>query len=87
MKYGMFPILFFVAVPWPTSLEQFVIQGLTRIDASLMPDSQCNRDSCRAAREYHRGRFRLYGIDHAPDSILAGHAYGFAFPGGVVHLV
>jgi exosortase len=31
-----FPILFFfVAVPWPTGLEQFVIQGLMRIDALL----------------------------------------------------
>jgi len=31
-----FPILFFfVAVPWPTNLEQFVIQGLMRVDALI----------------------------------------------------
>ncbi|MEY2572095.1 MAG: hypothetical protein QOJ87_308 [Verrucomicrobiota bacterium] len=31
-----FPILFFlVAVPWPTNLEQIVIQGLMRVDARM----------------------------------------------------
>jgi len=36
MRHFAFPILFFfVAVPWPTSLEQFVIQGLMRIDALI----------------------------------------------------
>jgi exosortase len=34
LRHFAFPILFFlVAVPWPTSLEQIVIQGLMRIDA------------------------------------------------------
>jgi exosortase len=36
LRHFAFPILFFfVAVPWPTGLEQFVIQGLMRADASL----------------------------------------------------
>ena len=36
MRHFAFPILFFfVAVPWPTNLEQFVIQGLMRIDALI----------------------------------------------------
>jgi exosortase len=36
LRHFAFPILFFfVAVPWPTNLEQFVIQGLMRIDALL----------------------------------------------------
>jgi exosortase len=36
VRYFAFPILFFfVAVPWPTNLEQFVIQGLMRIDALI----------------------------------------------------
>jgi exosortase len=36
VRHLAFPILFFfVAVPWPTNLEQFVIQGLMRIDALL----------------------------------------------------
>ncbi|MEN3371201.1 MAG: hypothetical protein V7609_3344 [Verrucomicrobiota bacterium] len=36
LRWFAFPILFFfVAVPWPTSLEQFVIQGLMRIDALI----------------------------------------------------
>ena len=35
-RHFAFPILFFfVAVPWPTNLEQFVIQGLMRIDALI----------------------------------------------------
>ena len=34
LRHFAFPILFFlVSVPWPTSLEQIVIQGLMRIDA------------------------------------------------------
>ncbi|HSP45564.1 MAG TPA: exosortase/archaeosortase family protein, partial [Chthoniobacterales bacterium] len=34
LRHFAFPILFFlVAVPWPTSVEQIVIQGLMRIDA------------------------------------------------------
>jgi exosortase len=34
LRHFAFPILFFlVAVPWPTALEQIVIQGLMRIDA------------------------------------------------------
>jgi exosortase len=36
MRHFAFPILFFfVAVPWPTNFEQFVIQGLMRIDAVI----------------------------------------------------
>lgn len=36
VRHFAFPILFFfVAVPWPTNLEQFVIQGLMRIDAVI----------------------------------------------------
>lgn len=36
LRHFIFPILFFlVAVPWPTSLEQIVIQGLMRIDALI----------------------------------------------------
>ncbi|MEY2497381.1 MAG: hypothetical protein QOD12_937 [Verrucomicrobiota bacterium] len=36
LRHFAFPILFFfVAVPWPTGLEQFVIQGLMRADASI----------------------------------------------------
>jgi exosortase len=36
VRHFAFPILFFfVAVPWPTHLEQFVIQGLMRIDALI----------------------------------------------------
>jgi exosortase len=36
VRHFAFPILFFfVAVPWPTNLEQFVIQGLMRLDALL----------------------------------------------------
>ena len=36
LRHFTFPILFFlVAVPWPTSLEQIVIQGLMRIDALI----------------------------------------------------
>jgi exosortase len=36
LRHFAFPILFFlVAVPWPTSLEQIVIQGLMRIDALI----------------------------------------------------
>ena len=36
LRHFAFPILFFfVAVPWPTNLEQFVIQGLMRLDALL----------------------------------------------------
>ena len=36
LRHFAFPILFFfVAVPWPTSLEQFVIQGLMRADALI----------------------------------------------------
>jgi exosortase len=36
VRHFAFPILFFlVAVPWPTSLEQIVIQGLMRIDALI----------------------------------------------------
>ena len=36
VRHFAFPILFFfVAVPWPTSLEQFVIQGLMRADALI----------------------------------------------------
>lgn len=36
VRHFAFPILFFfVAVPWPTNLEQFVIQGLMRVDALL----------------------------------------------------
>jgi exosortase len=36
LRHFTFPILFFlVAVPWPTSLEQLVIQGLMRIDALI----------------------------------------------------
>src|SRR5204863_7863308 len=27
--------LFFVAVPWPTNLEQFVVQGLMRLDTFI----------------------------------------------------
>lgn len=35
-RHFLFPILFFfVAVPWPTQLEQFVIQGLMRLDAFI----------------------------------------------------
>jgi exosortase len=35
-RHFAFPILFFfVAVPWPTNLEQFVIQGLMRADALI----------------------------------------------------
>jgi exosortase len=35
-QHFAFPILFFfVAVPWPTNLEQFVIQGLMRVDALM----------------------------------------------------
>jgi exosortase len=34
LRHFAFPIFFFlVAVPWPTSLEQIVVQGLMRIDA------------------------------------------------------
>lgn len=36
MRHFAFPILFFfVAVPWPTNIEQFVIQGLMRIGALI----------------------------------------------------
>ena len=36
VRHFAFPILFFlVAVPWPTYLEQFVIQGLMRADAVI----------------------------------------------------
>ncbi len=36
MRHFAFPILFFfVAVPWPTNLEQFVIQGLMRVGALI----------------------------------------------------
>src|SRR5205814_10714352 len=36
LRHFAFPILFFlVAVPWPTSLEQIVLQGLMRIDALI----------------------------------------------------
>jgi exosortase len=36
VRHFAFPILFFfVAVPWPTSLEQIVIQGLMRADALI----------------------------------------------------
>ena len=36
VRHFAFPILFFfVAVPWPTNLEQFVIQGLMRADALI----------------------------------------------------
>jgi exosortase len=36
LRHFAFPILFFlVAVPWPTSLEQIVVQGLMRIDALI----------------------------------------------------
>ena len=36
LRHFAFPILFFfVAVPWPTQLEQFVIQGLMRVDAFI----------------------------------------------------
>ncbi|HVF73126.1 MAG TPA: exosortase/archaeosortase family protein [Chthoniobacterales bacterium] len=36
LRHFSFPILFFlVAVPWPTFLEQIVIQGLMRIDALI----------------------------------------------------
>jgi exosortase len=36
LRHFAFPILFFlVAVPWPTSLEQIVIQGLMRVDARV----------------------------------------------------
>ena len=36
LRHFAFPTLFFlVAVPWPTSLEQIVIQGLMRIDALI----------------------------------------------------
>ena len=36
LRHFAFPILFFlVAVPWPTALEQIVIQGLMRIDALI----------------------------------------------------
>jgi exosortase len=36
LRHFAFPILFFlVAVPWPTGLEQVVIQGLMRIDALI----------------------------------------------------
>lgn len=35
-RHLAFPILFFlIAVPWPTPVEAFVIQGFTRLDASL----------------------------------------------------
>ena len=36
LRHFAFPILFFlVAVPWPTQFEQFVIQGLMRIDTAI----------------------------------------------------
>ncbi len=36
VKHFAFPILFFlVAVPWPTQLEQIIIQGLMRADAAI----------------------------------------------------
>ena len=36
LRHFIFPIIFFfVAVPWPTSLEQIVIQGLMRADALI----------------------------------------------------
>lgn len=36
VRHFAFPILFFfVAVPWPTQIEQFVIQGLMRLDALI----------------------------------------------------
>ena len=36
VRHFAFPILFFfVAVPWPTNVEQFVVQGLMRIDALI----------------------------------------------------
>jgi exosortase len=36
LRHFAFPILFFlVAVPWPTQLEQFVIQGLMRVDTAI----------------------------------------------------
>ena len=36
LRHFAFPILFFlVAVPWPTSLETIVIQGLMRVDARV----------------------------------------------------
>jgi exosortase len=36
LRHFAFPIVFFlVAVPWPTSVEQIVIQGLMRIDALI----------------------------------------------------
>jgi exosortase len=36
VRHFAFPILFFfVAVPWPTNVEQFVIQGLMRADALI----------------------------------------------------
>ena len=36
LRHFAFPILFFlVAVPWPTSVEQLLIQGLMRVDARV----------------------------------------------------
>jgi exosortase len=36
LRHFAFPILFFlVAVPWPTQFEQFIIQGLMRIDTAI----------------------------------------------------
>src|SRR5215831_8366166 len=36
LRHFAFPIAFFlVAVPWPTSVEQFVVQGLMRLDALI----------------------------------------------------
>lgn len=36
LRHFAFPILFFlVAVPWPTSVEQMVVQGLMRVDARI----------------------------------------------------
>jgi exosortase len=36
LRHFAFPILFFfVAVPWPTQLEQFIIQGLMRADTAI----------------------------------------------------
>ncbi len=36
LRFAIFPVCYFlVAVPWPTGIEQTLIQGLTRLDTSL----------------------------------------------------
>ena len=61
VRHFAFPILFFfVAVPWPTSLEQMVIQGLMRADALINVEvPHRDRHPSRADGQRHRSRLRF----------------------------